>query len=509
MLESFRRWSQTWPAKIVLGLIVLSMVAFLGVDQSFFGGGERAVLATVGGSKVRVRDFRVALSQRMKLLEAQLGRPISMDEVKSSGLAFAVLRDLVTRTLLDEEAKRLGLAISDDLIRDKIKAQPFFQNDNGVFSKDKFKLYLRNNGLEERTFLAEQRAAMKRQQVVQTLRCLSTAPRIFSRIENSFKYQKRLGGLFKVGAKTFALGDLKVSNKDVQNFYNENPDRFAEPMKAGFSAIVIGGDLWKDDKLAESDVRKKIYNLVEIVEDGLYGGLSMAEAAKKYGLKLIRVPAFHKADGLTGDLKSQLSEEASQTLVDYVFSEDVQNKPHIKRLSPDVQVVLEVDDVRPSFVPPLKVGTPFFERVRWTFEQKERRRLMLEKAKQLAKEIESGQKPSEALLLNKGRGVVFNALPAVTIDGGVSEVAPQVKTTLFMMSPGQVRAIKKSDGEVCLVKLLNIEQPKPGVLNKRSKEDALRFNDMLFEDFVGGFLGSLRAHHHVQIHREVLTRLLS
>jgi parvulin-like peptidyl-prolyl isomerase len=508
MLESFRRWSQTWPAKIVLGLIVLSMVAFLGVDQGFLGGPERAVLATVGGSKVRVRVFRQALNQRVRSLEAQLGRPISMDDIKSSGLAFAVLRDLVTRTLLDEEAKRLGLAISDDLIRQKIKAQPFFHDDKGVFSKDKFKIYLRNNGLEERTFLAEQRAAMKRQQIVQTLKCLATAPRVLSRIENSFKHQKRLGGLFRVTLKTFELGDLKGSNKDIQNFYNENPDRFAEPMKAGFSAIVIGSALWKDQKLSESEVRKKLYNLVEAVEDGLYGGLSMAEAAKKYGLKLVNVPAFHKAEGLKGDLQFALPKEASQALVDYVFSDDVQQKPHIKRLSPDVQIVLEVNDVRPSFVPPLKVGTPFFERVRWTFQQKERQRLMLEKAKQLAKEIETGQKPSGTLLL-KGRGVTFETLPAVTMSGGVSEVAPQVKTTLFMMSPGQVRVVKKSDGEVCLVKLLNIEQPKPEVLDKRSKEGVVRFNEMLFEDFVGGFLGSLRAHHHVQIHREVLTRLLS
>ena len=349
---------------------------------------------------------------------------------------------------------------------------------------------------------------MKRQQLIQTLKCLVTAPHVISKVETSFQYQKRIGSLYVVPKTLFQFPELNaIKDKDLEAFYNEDPERFAEPMQCGFSVIVISKDLWKDQNLSDADVRKKIYNLVEVVEDGLYGGLSLEETAQKHGLVRLRVPAFPKTSDLPESLKTALSEDAANTLVNYVFSPDIKRKPHIKRLSADVQVVLDIDDVRPSFVPPLKKGTPFFKRVKKSYEEKEFRRLFLKNAMILAQEVEKGiATPSVPF----GReGLKFRMLPAVTIEDNVAQVPPQVKTTLFMMAPGQVRAVQKSDGDVCLVKLLDIKQPPEKRLNERSAEAFSRANDMLFEDFIGGFLGSLRAHHHVQIHREVLTRLLS
>jgi len=51
MLGQLRNWSTSWSAKILFGLMIVSMGAFFGLQQLFVPDSRYAVVATVGGGK--------------------------------------------------------------------------------------------------------------------------------------------------------------------------------------------------------------------------------------------------------------------------------------------------------------------------------------------------------------------------------------------------------------------------------------------------------------------------
>ena len=108
MLEGLRRWSQSWSAKMLLGVLALSMVAFFGFDRLFLGGGD-PVVATVGSQKIRTRQVRRLLSQRLQMIQARLGREMTVAEIQQSQVIFSVLRECISQALLDLEADPFGV----------------------------------------------------------------------------------------------------------------------------------------------------------------------------------------------------------------------------------------------------------------------------------------------------------------------------------------------------------------------------------------------------------------
>ncbi len=493
MLEGLRRWSQSWSAKMLLGVLALSMVAFFGFDRLFLGGGD-PVVATVGSQKIRTRQVRRLLSQRLQMIQARLGREMTVAEIQQSQVIFSVLRECISQALLDLEADRLGLVVSDAMLKKALMGTSFFQDDEGCFSQAKFQRFLRERGWEERTFLTMQREAMRRQQVMRTLGCLVYVPYVLPEMNVLTEHQERLGAVMPLSPARVAVSE--PSRQEVETFFKDHAAQFEKPAQCGFSALSISPDLWKKESLSDTDMRKKMYDLMEVVEDHLYGGMSLEDVSKKFGLSVVRVPLFSKEGPWPSVLTKRFQGDDGKALVDYVFSEDVKRRPHVKRLSERTLAVVDVQDVRPSFVPPLEDIRPEVVKA-WKVSQK---RVQLKRY---------GEEMAQALMKKEGKKGSFALLPAVTLSSEKMQVPPKVQTALFEMKPGQIKVSEMRDGSLCLVKLLEIRQPADGVIQKHIASQTTTVRDMLKEDFALAFLSSLRAHYHVHVHQEALARAVS
>lgn len=492
MLENIRRWSQTWPAKVALTLLALSMVSFWGAGRMFFGDGPYNTLAIVGDMKVGRADFRKALSDRVRVLQARIGRPLTSLEVQNSGLAYMVLNEQIGRMLLDQEAARLGLAISDDALRAAMKKETAFQGENGTFSRTKFLQVLKASGLEERTFLQEQRQAMKRLQFVGALRRLVSAPPLMTDLVVEAMGQKRVPMVMKLSSSLVAPGT--PSESQLTAFFEQDMARFERPQRKRLSFAQFSADRWKGKDLSASDLREKIYTLTEAIEDSLYGGMSLEEVAKRYDLKIISVPYFaqRKAPQLLYD---KLGKYGVENFVPHVFDAECPKEAHVFQDTPDSRVVVEVKGTQDAFVPPL---SDIKEEVQRAWESDESKRLLLKRAKRLAEEATAGKKIGN-----------FKAFPAVQHTDRATDVRPEIVTVLFQLAPGEVRVAQTVDGACYLVKLGAIQSVNAKKARKEVEALEPRMNEALFDDFLSAYIASLRAHYHVQIDQEALRHALS
>jgi peptidyl-prolyl cis-trans isomerase D len=171
MLRGIHKASSNWIGRIVMG-VVLGLIAISfgiwGIGDMFRGYGLSTV-ATVGGTEIKIEQFRQIYMDRTQQLARQIGRPIQPDQARALGLDRQILSQLIGETVLDEQVRRLRLGISDEELARRVTDDPNFKGINGQFDRARFDQIVRQIGYNEQRYLAEQRRSALRQQLVGTM----------------------------------------------------------------------------------------------------------------------------------------------------------------------------------------------------------------------------------------------------------------------------------------------------------------------------------------------------
>ncbi len=207
MLESIRNASQGVVGKaimtIVMGLIIVSFVIW-GVGDMLRGFSPSTV-ASVGGAKISAQDYNVAYDRAIQQYQRRFKRPFTNEEARQIGLDRSVLQQLLSEAAVDDEARKLGLGISDEALREVITSNPNFHDKSGAFDPNRFAGALRDMDMNERGFVSELRKQVVRQFIVGALATGITAPKAEVTAEADYQGQTRSADYFLLPAS--AAGD--------------------------------------------------------------------------------------------------------------------------------------------------------------------------------------------------------------------------------------------------------------------------------------------------------------
>ena len=171
MLQSMRASAQGWFGRVVMailmGLIILSF-AIWGIGDIFRGFCANN-LAQVGGVAIGADTYRNAYQAELQVLARAEHRNITNEEAHQYGLDGQVLSRLVNEAALDDQARGLGLAISDEDIKKTIVSDDNFKGMTGRFDRQAFDAFLRDEGFTEKTYVRQQRSVQLRRQIVDAL----------------------------------------------------------------------------------------------------------------------------------------------------------------------------------------------------------------------------------------------------------------------------------------------------------------------------------------------------
>lgn len=257
MLRGIHKASSTWLGKavmaVVMGFLVISF-AIWGIGDIFRGFGRNAV-ATIGDAEISVEQFRQFYNERLQRLGRQVGRPITPDGARSRGLDRQILGQLLAETTLDEQAKHLRLGVSETEIAKHITADPSFRGPGGQFDRSRFEQLIRQAGFTENRFVDDQRRAMLRRQIAQSVSGDMKVPATAATALNQYRNEKR--SIEYVALGPAQAGEIPPPTPEVlSKYFDERKALFRTPEFRKITLLRLSpADLAKPETVSDADAR--------------------------------------------------------------------------------------------------------------------------------------------------------------------------------------------------------------------------------------------------------------
>ncbi|MGI4977418.1 MAG: peptidyl-prolyl cis-trans isomerase [Janthinobacterium lividum] len=241
MLALFRGFMNTWPARLLILVMVAALGAW-GIAGVFTGGGVGGNdVATVDGRGIRAEDFDRQVRHDLEQVGGQFGSPDQIPPGLRRMVAQQTLNRLVVQEAVQARAARMDLSVPDDALRDAVFAIPAFHGANGSFDRTVMNAALGRAGLSEARFLQLMRDDMTQRELVEALKSGMSAPgslvgHIFAfegetRVAQTVSFP--LAGVAEPAAPAMAV---------LQRWYANHPEDFRTPELRRIKAVVISPD---------------------------------------------------------------------------------------------------------------------------------------------------------------------------------------------------------------------------------------------------------------------------
>ncbi len=259
MLEGMRQASKNWFGRaimaVLMGFIILSFAVW-GIGDIFRGFGTGTV-ANVGSQEITSEQMRFAYQTQLQRLQQQYRRAITNDQARAMGLDRQVLGRLIAEASLDQRVKTLGLAMSNSEIAKTIQSDPNFAGITGKFDVARFNEILRDNGLNEQSFVREQRKVYLRQELSEALIGGIEAPKAY--IETIHRYRNETRAIEYAVVPESAAGDIGAPTTEaLQAFYDLRKSSFRADEYRKFVLLSVAPATVADpSKVSDADAKAR------------------------------------------------------------------------------------------------------------------------------------------------------------------------------------------------------------------------------------------------------------
>jgi peptidyl-prolyl cis-trans isomerase D len=272
MLDALRASSQTWVGRIIMAVVMGFLIiafGFWGIADIFRGFGANT-LAQVGSVEITPDEFRNTYQTQLLRMQEQQRRAISADEAHERGIDRQVLARLLSDSALNQEAHRLGLALSDSVLARQIMQDDAFKGAGGQFDRNVFEARLQDNGLTERAYLADTRADALREQIVSALTNGLTPPRALLEIINRY-YNEQRSIDYVILPKTAAGGISAPSDAVLKSYFDAHRELYRKPEYRKISLLVLTAEALAQIQSAQNPITDaEIEKSYEAVKDHRY-----------------------------------------------------------------------------------------------------------------------------------------------------------------------------------------------------------------------------------------------
>ncbi|MGU3576321.1 peptidyl-prolyl cis-trans isomerase [Brucellaceae bacterium C25G] len=227
MLDSLRDATQTWIAKILLGLLVISFAAW-GVADIFSENINGSAAISAGNSEVSAAEYRFTHEQQMMRLSQQFQQRLTKEQGQALGVESQVISQLAAGVVLDEEARLMNLGITKDGIARLVASDPSFQDASGRFSPAQFDAVMRQLNMRAQDYLDSRTQAARRQQIVEAVTDGISVPDTLLKALALYEGESRTVDYITIQPEK--ADDIAAPSEDVlKAYYDANKDQYAAP----------------------------------------------------------------------------------------------------------------------------------------------------------------------------------------------------------------------------------------------------------------------------------------
>ncbi|MDI6764611.1 MAG: SurA N-terminal domain-containing protein [Thermodesulfobacteriota bacterium] len=226
MLTVLRKHATSWMLKGLLLLVAVTFISWGG--YSFFRDKKYDYAATVNGAAIHIKDYQETLRGVMKRYQDAMGPALTDKMIEELRIRENVLEELISRTLILQEGKRLGLNVPDGELRMAIESIPSFQI-NGQFDSRLYERFLRLNRLNPEDFETMQRESLLYSKVVNLIR-LNGGKVSEEEVLEAYLFENEKVNLHfvKIAPEAFR-GQVSADEVEIKDYFQKHQEEFRIP----------------------------------------------------------------------------------------------------------------------------------------------------------------------------------------------------------------------------------------------------------------------------------------
>lgn len=253
LLSLMRKHAKSWLIKLLIGIIAMVFIFYFGYS---FTAKEGVKVATVNGEIISGLEYQKSYKDLLQNLQRDYKSVWNDNLIKVFDLENRALERLIDQKLLSQEARRIGLDITEKEIQDDIIANPAFQF-RGRFDENRYRTLLANNRLKPKDFeniMAQDLLQQKLKQFISAFIPVSNQEVLD---QYTFSNQKVKISFVQFSPKDFK-GSVTLDQDSMEDYFKEHREGYRIPEKVKISYMTIDPDLFRD-KVTIDDRKVKEY----------------------------------------------------------------------------------------------------------------------------------------------------------------------------------------------------------------------------------------------------------
>ena len=535
MLGSLRNFASSLLGRMFFALLAFCFVIIFSMDQgitSLIMGKKHPTIATIGSKKITTKEFYHFVN----------GLNIKLAEIKKHGLVRDIVTRLVEGALLDYEADRMGITVSNEAVRAQIAQN--FSKSGGEFNRKLFLYTISHSGMSEEEFVQVQKKQMRRELLIEMI--MSGFFLNYDLIEkvNKFHRQKRVIRIMGIRTSdTQNQPKTPPTDKELQDFHDQHSFEFRVPEYRSCEVILYPianietraklrandpENLKAEYEKRKADLKGKSFEearqqlsddlfqnaksefqteIEQKIEDFLASGESMDKITEDLDVKIIKFENFTKKGTFkSGDKveNAQAFEVARSSAYELV---DTGDSSEILSLDNGDYVVIRLTTIDPSHVPE-------FNKIKASVTKKWRRNRALDYAKSTILEwlqkINSGESSNFKVDDKNSYGLVTVGRDVRNLMERFSINPRKYSKELFKLDKGKGLIAHSSGGEyVYILKVEDIISFNQPTSKNELKKLRLTLNNIMARDAKAYYMHHLKLRHRVDYNQAVIKQLSS
>ena len=281
MLQNMREKAHSWFAVLIITLVCLSF-ALWGI-HNYVTDDSHSEAAVVNGKSIAFSEVE---QQYQRLKQQQLknsSEEVSISKSVDDDLKQAALNTTITQHVLGDAAHKEGYFIGNEQLREMLSTIPAFQIE-GTFNEQRFNQVLQDINYSPETFIEDMQKALMLEQIRKGF--INSSFVIPTDTQQAIRLieQQRDISYALLSPQKFKT-QIKISSKDIQNYYHQHTQQFALPEKVKLAFL----------SLRVENVKKKLRILPSEIKEYYEQNMSTFSSPQRWHLLHIQISLPKKA----------------------------------------------------------------------------------------------------------------------------------------------------------------------------------------------------------------------
>jgi peptidyl-prolyl cis-trans isomerase D len=258
MLRVLREHATSWMLRGILILVAVTFISWGG--YSLIREKKQTYAAKINGVVIEMNEYNENYQGVIKQYREALGPAFTEKLVEELRIREKVLDELISRVLILQEGKRLGLSVHDEELRELIESIPSFQV-SGQFDPRLYERFLRLNRLSAEGFERMQRETLLFSKVVNIIK-LNSAKVSEGELFETFLFENERINLnfIKIAPDSFR-GQVSANEVEIKDYYQKHQEEFRTPTFIQIQYLAFRPSDYEGRVQVSAEEVKRFYDL--------------------------------------------------------------------------------------------------------------------------------------------------------------------------------------------------------------------------------------------------------